>query len=117
MRGRRRRRSKAGERLSVFAFAALVVLTIVGLAFAAGYQTLMMVLLTGALRPWLGISPSPEVAAAFAATAPWCLSIFLHAGQPSTPATGGDAAEKDSGEPSHGLEAREELPGLDRGIR
>jgi hypothetical protein len=37
VRGRRRSRSKAGERLSVFAFAALVVLTIVGLAFAAGY--------------------------------------------------------------------------------
>jgi hypothetical protein len=37
VRGRRPRRSKAGERLSVFAFAAIVVLTIVGLAFAAGY--------------------------------------------------------------------------------
>jgi hypothetical protein len=37
VRGRRRARSKAGERLSVFAFAAVVVLTIVGLAFAAGY--------------------------------------------------------------------------------
>jgi hypothetical protein len=37
VRGRRRGRSKAGERLSVFAFAAVVVLTIVGLAFAAGY--------------------------------------------------------------------------------
>jgi hypothetical protein len=29
--------SKLGERLSVFAVAAVVVLTIVGLAFAAGY--------------------------------------------------------------------------------
>jgi len=37
MRGRHRRRSKASERLSVFAFAAVVVLTIVGLAFAVGY--------------------------------------------------------------------------------
>ena len=37
MRGRRRRRSKFGERLSVFVFAAFVVVTIVGLAFAAGY--------------------------------------------------------------------------------
>jgi hypothetical protein len=37
VRGRRRRATKFGERLSVFAFAAVVVLTIVGLAFAAGY--------------------------------------------------------------------------------
>jgi hypothetical protein len=37
VRGRRRRRSKAGERLSVLAFAAVVVLTIVGIAFALGY--------------------------------------------------------------------------------
>jgi hypothetical protein len=37
VRGRRRKATKAGERLSVFAFAAVVVLTIVGLAFAAGY--------------------------------------------------------------------------------
>jgi hypothetical protein len=37
VRGRRRRRSKAGERLSVFTFAAVVVLTIVGIAFALGY--------------------------------------------------------------------------------
>jgi hypothetical protein len=37
VRGRRGRATKAGERLSVFVFAAVVVLTIVGLAFAAGY--------------------------------------------------------------------------------
>jgi hypothetical protein len=37
VRGRRRRTTKAGGRLSVFAFAAVVVLTIVGLAFAVGY--------------------------------------------------------------------------------
>jgi hypothetical protein len=37
VRGRRRSATKAGERLSVFVFAAVVVLTIVGLAFAAGY--------------------------------------------------------------------------------
>ena len=37
MRGRRRKATKAGERLSVFVFAGVVVLTIVGLAFAAGY--------------------------------------------------------------------------------
>jgi hypothetical protein len=37
VRGRRHRATKAGERLSVFAFAAVVVLTIVGLAFAVGY--------------------------------------------------------------------------------
>jgi hypothetical protein len=37
VRGRRRQATKAGERLSVFVFAAVVVLTIVGLAFAAGY--------------------------------------------------------------------------------
>ncbi len=37
MRGRRRKETKAGERLSVFAFAAVVVATIVGLAFALGY--------------------------------------------------------------------------------
>jgi len=37
VRGRRRKATKAGERLSVFVFAAVVVLTIVGLAFAAGY--------------------------------------------------------------------------------
>ncbi len=37
MRGRRRGATKAGERLSIFAFAAFVVLTIVGLAFAVGY--------------------------------------------------------------------------------
>jgi len=37
MRGRRGRRTKAGERLTVFAFATLVVLMIVGIAFAAGY--------------------------------------------------------------------------------
>jgi hypothetical protein len=35
--GRRRRAPKLVERLSVFAFAAVVLLTIVGLAFAAGY--------------------------------------------------------------------------------
>jgi hypothetical protein len=35
--GRRRRAPKLAERLSVFAFAAAVLLTIVGLAFAAGY--------------------------------------------------------------------------------
>jgi hypothetical protein len=37
MRGRRRTMTKIAERLSVFAFAAVVVLAIVGLAFAAGY--------------------------------------------------------------------------------
>jgi hypothetical protein len=37
MRGRRRKATKAGERLSIFVFAGFVVLTIVGLAFAAGY--------------------------------------------------------------------------------
>ena len=37
MRGRKRTATKAGERLTVFAFAAVVVLTIVGLAFAVGY--------------------------------------------------------------------------------
>jgi hypothetical protein len=37
MRGRRRKTTKAGERLSVFVFAAAVVMTIVGIAFAAGY--------------------------------------------------------------------------------
>jgi hypothetical protein len=37
MRGRRRTMTKAADRLSVFAFAAVVVLVIVGLAFAAGY--------------------------------------------------------------------------------
>ncbi|MEK6275911.1 MAG: hypothetical protein AABM30_11325 [Actinomycetota bacterium] len=37
MRGRRRKTTKAGERLSVFVFAGVVVLTIVGLAFAVGY--------------------------------------------------------------------------------
>jgi hypothetical protein len=37
MRGRRQGATKAGERLSVFVFAAVVVMTIVGLAFAAGY--------------------------------------------------------------------------------
>jgi hypothetical protein len=35
--GRKRTMTKLGERLSVFAFVAAVVLTIVGLAFAAGY--------------------------------------------------------------------------------
>jgi hypothetical protein len=35
--GRRRTAPKLAERLSVLAFAAAVVLTIVGLAFAAGY--------------------------------------------------------------------------------
>jgi hypothetical protein len=35
--GRRRRAPKLLDRLSVFAFAAAVLLTIVGLAFAAGY--------------------------------------------------------------------------------
>jgi hypothetical protein len=35
--GRKRTMTKLGERLSVFAFVAVVVLTIVGLAFAAGY--------------------------------------------------------------------------------
>ena len=84
------------------------------LAFAAGYQALMIVLLSGALRPWLGISPSPEVAAAFAATAPWCLSILLHAGQrsvsPPGPAiTPVEGTEKGEDQPDRGLEAREEL--------
>jgi hypothetical protein len=37
VRGRRHGATKAGERLSVFAFAAAVVMTIVGLAFAVGY--------------------------------------------------------------------------------
>jgi hypothetical protein len=37
VRGRRRRASKAGERLSVFAFASVAVLAIVGIAFALGY--------------------------------------------------------------------------------
>jgi hypothetical protein len=37
MRGRKRTATKAGERLTVFVFAAVVVLTIVGLAFAVGY--------------------------------------------------------------------------------
>ena len=37
MRGRRRTMAKAADRLSVFAFAAVVVLVIVGLAFVAGY--------------------------------------------------------------------------------
>jgi hypothetical protein len=37
VRGRRRKPTKVGERIGVFAFAAVVVLTIVGLAFAAGY--------------------------------------------------------------------------------
>jgi hypothetical protein len=37
VRGRKRTATKAGERLTVFAFAAVVVLTIVGLAFAVGY--------------------------------------------------------------------------------
>ena len=37
MRGRKRGATKVGERLTVFAFAAFVVLTIVGLAFAVGY--------------------------------------------------------------------------------
>jgi hypothetical protein len=37
MRGRRRRATKSGERLTVFTFAAVVVLTIVGFAFAVGY--------------------------------------------------------------------------------
>ncbi len=37
MRGRKRRATKVGERLTVFAFAAVVLLTIVGLAFAVGY--------------------------------------------------------------------------------
>jgi hypothetical protein len=37
MRGRRRTMAKVADRLSVFAFAAIVVLVIVGLAFAAGY--------------------------------------------------------------------------------
>jgi hypothetical protein len=37
VRGRSRKATKAGERLSVIVFAAVVVLTIVGLAFAAGY--------------------------------------------------------------------------------
>ena len=37
MRGRKRTATKAGERLTVFAFAAVVVITIVGLAFAVGY--------------------------------------------------------------------------------
>ena len=37
MRGRRRTATKPAERLSIFAFAAFVVLTIVGLAFAVGY--------------------------------------------------------------------------------
>lgn len=35
--GRKRTMTKLGERFSVFAFVAAVVLTIVGLAFAAGY--------------------------------------------------------------------------------
>ena len=37
MRGRRRKATKTGERLSVFVFAGVVVLMIVGLAFGAGY--------------------------------------------------------------------------------
>jgi hypothetical protein len=37
MRGRPRTMAKVADRLSVFAFAAVVVLVIVGLAFAAGY--------------------------------------------------------------------------------
>jgi hypothetical protein len=37
VRGRKRTATKAGERLTVFAFAAVVVLMIVGLAFAVGY--------------------------------------------------------------------------------
>ena len=37
MRGRKRGVTKVGERLTVFAFAAVVLLTIVGLAFAVGY--------------------------------------------------------------------------------
>jgi len=37
VRGRSRKATKAGERLSVFVFAAVVVLTIIGLAFAVGY--------------------------------------------------------------------------------
>jgi hypothetical protein len=37
MRGRRRTMTKVADKLSVFAFAAVVVLVIVGLAFAAGY--------------------------------------------------------------------------------
>jgi hypothetical protein len=37
VRGRRHEATKAGERLSVFVFAAAVVMTIVGLAFAVGY--------------------------------------------------------------------------------
>ena len=37
MRGRRRTMTKVADRLSVFAFAAIIVLVIVGLAFAAGY--------------------------------------------------------------------------------
>jgi hypothetical protein len=37
VRGRKRTATKTGERLTVFAFAAVVVLMIVGLAFAVGY--------------------------------------------------------------------------------
>jgi cytochrome c oxidase assembly protein Cox11 len=37
VRGRKRTATKAGERLTVFTFAAVVVLMIVGLAFAVGY--------------------------------------------------------------------------------
>jgi hypothetical protein len=37
MRGRRRTMTKVAERLSVFAFAGVVIMVIVGLAFAAGY--------------------------------------------------------------------------------
>jgi hypothetical protein len=37
MKGRERRVTKVTDRLSVFVFAAVVVLAIVGLAFAAGY--------------------------------------------------------------------------------
>jgi cation transport ATPase len=55
----------------------LVALERLGLALVAGYHAAALLLLSGALGPWLGIPPSPAAAAAAAAVAPLGLARVL----------------------------------------
>jgi cation transport ATPase len=58
-----------------------------GIALATAYHAAALLFLSGALHPWLGIPPSPGIAAAAAAAAPWWLRAVLRRG-----AAGGAAA-------------------------